>query len=179
MRALVGKHSGCPAVVLGGGPSLLVNLMDCPEKAVRVSANHHGCKLTRCDYLVTNYEHLIPEFACGVPIIGPCAGADYVFFGIESTSGMQAAKTAWLMGCAPIILMGMDCYQGDRDYWDDSAEALVTYGRKSPPYLLRKLSKQLAAWKEMTDRLEGIEVRVAGGPLLNVYKKYEAALGMG
>src|SRR5687767_7977679 len=143
---LAGFHAGIPAFVLGGGPSLTVEYAKCPANAVKVSANPHGSKLTICDWIVTNCDHsdmreILQPYR--TPTIGPYEGADYALdYPCLPNAGMQAAFVAWVMGCSPIILAGMDCYMTDTDHWEDEPGS-GKYGRFAPPYVPRKLDKQL------------------------------------
>ena len=46
------SHTGQPAAILGGGPSLPLDLKRIPAGALLFSVNNHALQLTRADYLV-------------------------------------------------------------------------------------------------------------------------------
>lgn len=171
---LAGKYAGRVAFVLGGGPSAPEQFKKCPEGALILSANHHGCLLTRCDYIVSQELSDVTHAMLrkyGVPIISPFAEADYLIEvpGLK-VSGMEATRTAVVLGCSPVILAGMDCYVGIVEHWH-RPDRTHTYGRNGdPPLPPRKLHKQLAAWST----LKGLgDIRVCGGPLTAVFPVWQ------
>lgn len=176
LNDLKGAHAGLPAFILGGGPSLPLEYVACPTNAIRLSANHHGAKFTRCDYIVTNCDHAIMRaiFApYGTVTIGPYEGADYRVTELLPNAGMQAAFAAWVMGCSPIILAGMDCYMTDTDHWHEPPGS-GNYGRFIPgPRKPRRLDKQLGAWLAVADLMPGAILVSAGGPLMKVFPSQE------
>jgi hypothetical protein len=122
VRDLVHAHVGRPAVCLGGGLSLPAQLEQCPPRgeAVYISANDHGARLTPCDYIVAHdkIEDRVRPF--GLPLISRQLWADYrVLDWPAANSGIIAAWAARLMGCAPIYIVGMDCFApGVQTYHD-------------------------------------------------------------
>lgn len=176
VEELIHAHAGRPAFVLGGGPSLPKDFKQCPKGAVLISGNYHGCIMTRCDYVVS-IEHMDETHAklreYETPIVSPHRDADYrIDYESVRTSGMEAARTAWILGCAPIVLGGMDLYQGAVEHFH-RPERKHTYGRDGPgPHQPRKLPKQLDAWRAMRDRLVGSMFRVVSGPLSEVFPRY-------
>ena len=166
LHDLSGAHKGRPAVVIGGGPSAPEQLKSCPADALYISANQHGCFLRRCDYVycADAVEERINLRESGVPIISPRPSADYQISEQRfSGSGAMAAYCAWLMGCAPILLVGMDCYQGGTYFHDASAESV---GKRIP------LHRHLARWAPLV-ALAGNNFRVFSGPLVGLFLLYE------
>lgn len=180
LTELVLRHVGQAAVVLGGGESLPEQMKRVPAGAVLLSANQHGCLLTKCDYMVVCDDKTRPTFKnlegklfalreLGVPVISPRRTmADYL---IErrlpvNNSGAVAAWAAWIMGCAPILLAGMDCYVG-ATYWHD-AKGRST-GRCVPQ------STHLTKWRMLELETPGAMLRTLGGPLATLFPSYDPA----
>lgn len=129
VRDLVGISHGVASVVMGGGSSRLAAMPQCPPHAIYISANDHGCRhflqhpdpARRISYVVAcdKIEQRVKHY--GLPIISRHMFADYrLLFMPAPSSGMSGAWLARLMGCAPIILTGMDLYVGPT-YADDAA----------------------------------------------------------
>ncbi len=124
-RALILKHPGARICVMGGAPSLGLQ-MGKVDADVFISVNGHGSGL-RHDYIVAmDEEHgtlKVPmrsflRSISGAPVIGPRAWNDYVLTTwpdcpkTSILSGMVAAWVAWVMGAKVVILAGMDGYGG-------------------------------------------------------------------
>lgn len=180
---LVHRHMGVPAIVIGGGPSapqqFAQALYDLPNGSVRLSANQHGCLLTRCDYAVSVDGHInevrfkrqdgteygIHDF--GVPIIGTKAWADYrIFNQVLPSSGVMAAWLAWIMGCAPIVLIGINLYEGETYFHDAKAEST---GHRLTP------EQHLERWAKLKLIAEGAAFRAMGGRLLELFPRFRRA----
>lgn len=164
-HALAQRHPGQPIAVLGGGVSLPRHVKALPDNCIRISVNEHGAKLTQCHYIVAldNIEAKLRPY--GVPIIGPKPWADYQFTAHPGygNSGMEAVWAAAQMGAHPIIVCGMDLYQGGT-YWHD--KAAESSGTQTPT------SKQVELWRRVR---VSAEVRVMGGPLTELWPKYRKA----
>lgn len=125
MSALKDKYAGRPAAVLGGGPSLPEDLRKVPSHAVLIAVNYHAFYHLPDgrvpDFMVYNdvpetnplqvkavREHLTVH-------VSPEPTSD-VLFDVDVWTGFFSSNTAaWFalwMGCDPVILCGMDCYQG-------------------------------------------------------------------
>lgn len=132
VRDLLYRYRGRPAVVLGGGPSLAaVDKAPPPTDAIYVSANDHGCRVAACHYVVGLDKIRARLEACHLPIIGRFGWADYrILESPAPSSGIAGAWIARLMGCGPIWLLGMDCYEGASYHHDPAAE---TNGKATPP----------------------------------------------
>lgn len=139
VRSLLLKHVGQAAVVMGGGPSLAKHIHEAPSDALYVAVNDHGLRLLkdRCATLAPRQAAYV--VACdkieerarfdigprdlpppardrapwGLPVVSRHVWADYRLpFMPAPNSGMSAAWLARFMGCAPIILTGMDLWSG-------------------------------------------------------------------
>jgi hypothetical protein len=171
---------GVPALVIGGGPSapqqFAEAMYDLPNGTIRLSANQHGCLLTRCDYIVAVDGHInaerfkrqdgseygIRDF--GVPIIAPKAWADYrIFNQVLPSSGVMAAWLAWIMGCAPIVLAGIDLYDGGTYFHDVKAEST---GHRLAA------DQHLERWAKLKLIAEGAAFRAMGGRLLELFPRF-------
>lgn len=164
LTKLVHAHWGRPAVVMGGGPTLPDDMAKCPQGALLISANEHGCKLTKCDYIVCCDEIEKKVRPYNTPIIGTKLWADYrVFEKVVPNSGALACMVAWVMGCAPIIIAGCTLYQG-ATYWH-------SHGATSTGQLLT-LDRHLARWSRLRDLFPNAMFRVTGGPLEALFPLY-------
>lgn len=158
-------HEGRPAVILGGGPSALDDLKKAPSDAVIFGINHHATQFIDCDYIVFNDQSmakLVKDFK-GIKLsihehlseydlrMGPKLG----------NSSSQACWAAWLMGCDPIILAGMDCYTGEKMYCHSYEE-----------YELPKiwpLQNHINSWKVTKDACPGVDFFAISGPLVHLF----------
>lgn len=134
---LTGRYRGRPAVIMGGAPSLPEALKHCPEDAVYISANQHGAMLRKVDYIfytdrvhqTTNAPMRLILKKYGAPLVGPQPDADYVMVSdIEANSGIRAILFAGLLGCDPIIVTGIEMYQG-QTYWHDPVGKSTGYDK--------------------------------------------------
>jgi hypothetical protein len=172
-------HAGRPALVIGGGESAPVQVARAPAGAVVLSANQHGALLTKCDYIVAcdnkpgrRYvapHGLVDLRGFGVPVISPRAEmADYRIFKVPvNSSGCMAAWAAWVMGCAPICLAGMDLYLGKATYFH-SPKAKST-GTHVPE------DTHAGRWRMLQAAIPGAMLRSLGGPLVGVLPAYDPA----
>lgn len=162
---LIHRHRGRPAVVMGGAPSLVQDMLAVPLDAIRLSANDHGAKLERVDYIVCsdNIEPRLRPFGC--PIVGPRHWCDYRVLGFHpSNSGALAVLVAWVLGCAPILVAGVSLYQGPT-YWHDPKA-------KSTGQQIT-LEMHLRRWTKLKQMPAGYVVRPMSGPLLSLFPPYD------
>ncbi len=108
----------------------------------------------------------------GVIRVSPEPTSDIVF-DVDVWTGFYSSNTAawfalWL-GCNPVILCGMDCYQGERKYFHP-------YDHSAPSFDY-PLEFHLRPWiEEGRARLPGWQrVKAASGPLVGVFGAYEGA----
>ena len=162
---LIDSGAGRMAIIVGGGPSAPSDLKKIPHagKALIISANSHAFKLKlKPDYIwCKDHIRIFPGYMergnkreymerelrpYGVPIVGPNFWCDYRAIDWPLTqfnSGQQALAFAMLLGCAPIVPIGMDCFTGDT-YFHDKEAANVSRGRK-PGYWVSRMQKLRAA----------------------------------
>lgn len=159
---LIGAHEGRPAIVICGGmsaPEQLKKLQKSLQDPVLISVNEHGCKLTDCHYSVSldNVEPKLRGF--DVTRLTPHRWADYKLTGHwnASNSGRTACWVAWKLGCTPIILVGVDCYQGGTYFWDRKAHSSGNF---------QKLEQHLKEWSVVPHRVPAEILTCAGGPLV-------------
>lgn len=173
------------AIIVGGGPSAPSDLKRIPgrEKALIISANHHAFKLRMTPDYIWCKDHLriAPGYLergrkreymerelrpYGVPLAGPNFWCDYRAIDWPITqfnSGQQALAFATLLGCAPIIPIGMDCFIGDT-YFHDKDAANISRGRKSG-YWDSRIRKLSAA-------LPGAPIRGVSGFVAKIFGEY-------
>lgn len=178
---------------MGGGPSLVKSERKIREPATWVSANDHGARLRPVDYCATvdtwhlskqwkdgeivdrkggdipveQRVHMRDWLDYGVPIISYRGWADHVT-GLEAAvfdSGMYSAYVAWLMGGAPVVIIGIDCYRGDV-YWHQRG---AHSGSLNKPEVYFQSRAALLAEVIGTER-----VRMIGdGPLAGHFPQYD------
>lgn len=171
---LAGAHFGRPAVVIGGGPSAPLHRNQWPSGAVLIGVNEHAMKMgVDAPYLVAldpiyheKLRPLLQDLANrGQPLpntLSPYGWATYQLGGgyKAANSGIAAAWCAHIMGCAPVILTGMDLYQTGTYFWD--------HGALSPGSTLG--AEWLAgSWRSMTfdKSAKGVALRVLGDGALS------------
>jgi len=173
---LINRHAGRTGVVCGGGPSLPEQLARCPEDAVYVSANQHGVMLRRCDYIMAvdaiedrvfarpdGSRFSLRDF--GIPIIAPRPAGDYwLFEQCAPSSGVMAAWILWAMGCAPILMAGIDCYRGPTYYHD-------AHARSSGKTI--SVENHLRRWASLMTLAPGGQFRSLGAPLSSIFPAYD------
>lgn len=176
MSEMKDRFASRPAAVLGGGPSLLGDMMiGLPAECLLIAVNYHAFQYCDPDFMVYNdHPGAGPELLEAVQNpravrVSPDPTSDIVF-DVDVWTGFYSSNTAtwfalWL-GCDPVILCGMDCYQGEAVYCHP-------HDRDEPCYHY-PLEHHLRPWKEEGRRLPGAErVRVVSGPLVEVFGRYE------
>lgn len=162
---LVHCHVGRPGVVLGGGPSMPAQIERCPQDAVWISANDHGAKFREVDYLCAidrGMEKPVRRF--GKPVLSIREWADYrILENPAPSSGILGAFSLWAMGCAPIVLLGMDCYQAGT--YAEDPEAFST-GRQHP------LHEHLGRWRRFLATYPGMFRTMGETALAEVVPEY-------
>lgn len=170
-------YTGRAAAVLGGGPSLVSDLKKLPEGCVLIAVNYHG--LYHCDHIDFMVYNDAPETN---PLqenavrehrtvhVSPEPSSDVLFDVDHVWTGHFSSNTAawfalWL-GCDPVILCGMDCYQGDVKHCYPS-----TY---DSPVFHFGLDHYTRPWiEEGLKVLPNVEhVKAMSGPLVDVFGKY-------
>lgn len=181
LAEFIHAHAGRPALVIGGGASAPANAVRAPADAIVFSANQHGCILRagKCDYIVACDEFgtrdqkrfdyggrkvTLRDF--GVPIVSPRRiDADIMMFKIPiHETGPTAGWVAWLMGCAPILLTGMDCYVGGTYFHNPKALSTGTHVPEST---------HVGRWHELKQKAPDGMFRILGcPPLKGVFPEY-------
>lgn len=128
VRPLIHSQIGRMAVIQGGGPSLDAGMARCPAGALYLSVNDHGCKYFlrqpthpagRADFVVACDKIEARVRLHGLPVFSRHMWANFrLLYMPAPSSGMAAAWVARMLGCAPILILGMDCYAGGT-YADD------------------------------------------------------------
>lgn len=170
--------SGKPAAILGGGPSLVEDLKRLPDGCVLISVNNHAFHHCQPDVLVYQ-DRLQASWASDVEeivktynglVVSPYEPSDIDlprgWWDAEQSYGLATWFAAW-MDCDPIILCGMDCYQGE-----------VKYCHPRPgfhhPIFDAPLDEHLKRWKDAFTKCPHSEkIRAASGPLMDVFGTFE------
>lgn len=172
LAELVHAHAGRAAVVIGGAMTAPAEFTKCPVDAVRIGTNMHGFKLgCRLDYVVAIDQHdhngddMVAQLVeRKVPVISFRRYATYRFFKEPvPNSGMIAAWAAWVMGCAPVIIIGVNFYKGGTYFHAPQAKSS---GTRIRPQM------QMQRWDAMAKQCPGHMFRVLGGPLLDLFPLY-------
>jgi hypothetical protein len=173
------KHKGQPAVILGGGPSLPEDLKRVPSEAVLFAVNDHAFHIgIRPDYMVTMddpsikpalYE-LATKPAGYLRVNELLQYTDIDMRGVDrpdARSGIFAAWLAIFLGCRPILLTGMDLYQGAVKYCHNRDEFM---GHK---YIFDEpMETHLRDWRKLQRYWGHQYIRAVSGPLVEIFGKY-------
>lgn len=126
MSSLLDKFAGRPAAVLGGGPSLPSDLERVPKDALLIAVNYHAFYYCEPRFMVYNdTPETNPLMVQAVREhraihVSPEPTSDVVFDIPDVWTGSFSSNTAtWFalfLGCKPVILCGMDCYQGTQKH---------------------------------------------------------------
>lgn len=163
----VHRHYGCAAVIVGGAPSRLTEISACPSDAIRFSVNEHGLlAYGTCDYTVAQDPIADSLKGRGPQLISTRrSSADILAFETRcANSAILACFAAWIMGCAPIVVIGVECYAG-RAYAHDPFAPSAGFRMKP--------EKHLERWRILLNLAPGAMVRPVGGPLTEIWPKYE------
>lgn len=166
---LIGCARGRPAVVIGGGPSApedLARLGSDEAGAIYVSSNDHGYRLRPCHFAcaVDDLEARLRTAPAVIVARKDWADVRPVNFP-RNNSGRLAAWLARLLGCAPIYLVGMDCYGGETYFHAPDA---VSCGSLQP------VRQHVAEWATFFRAWPG-DYRALSGPLSELVP-YRSAL---
>lgn len=184
------RHTGSPAIVIGGGPGALADLdilKKIPEfsRAAVISANGHGFKqdVFEVDYTVSvdwyfsntrtrMVDHLAEH---GKPCITRWSTASYRLpeWNMNADSGLTAMAVAYILGCGPIVPVGFDRYTGlKRYFWQKTPE--TGWDKRRPPTHINTQSNLRHAVRF----LDGADVRLLSrGPLLEYFQPLFGPLG--
>jgi hypothetical protein len=167
-----------PAAILGGGPSDRADFALLPENTILIAVNDHALHYCNPDYLVfmdiPNAQEL-PELAYAIEHfegikVSHLPLSDVDLHGIQHwDGGFTSTLATWFalyLGCDPVILCGMDCYQGE-----------VKYSHPRPdfyhPVFDFPLENHLRAWRLAFKHCPNPErIRAMSGPLVEVFGAY-------
>ncbi len=189
MSSLKDRYYDRPAAVLGGGPSLPADLEKLPRgcqpenmktgqhKPLLIAVNYHALYFCHPHWMVYNDgPDTDPELLKAVSQhkniirVSPDPSSD-VIFDVSVWTGFYSSNTAaWFalwMGCNPVILCGMDCYQGEVKYCHPYT--------KDQPSFHYPLDDHIRPWVEDgRNLLPHVErLKVMSGPLVNIFGRYE------
>jgi len=170
-------HDGVPAAILGGGPSLIEDMTRLPPRCIKIAVNYHALHhLPYVDYMVYNDEPKTNPLQAQAVFehrtihVSPEPTSD-VEFDVENVwTGFFSSNTAtwfglWL-GCDPVILCGMDCYQGAVKHCPPS-----TYHSPMFDYPLDFYTRPWA--EDCRNSVPNPErIRVMSGPLTSIFPPY-------
>jgi hypothetical protein len=170
-------YAGKPAAVLGGGPSLLTDMKLLPAGCLLFAVNYHAFYFCKPKFMVYNDD---PEtdgmLMHAVKTVGalkcsPDQKTTDVIFDVEVWTGSYSSNTAtWLalyMGCNPVILCGMDLYQGVKKYCHEFAKPSFIHDYPLEHHL-RPWVEEARASCPHPERIKAMS-----GPLVDVFGKYE------
>jgi hypothetical protein len=164
-----------PGAVLGGGPSLMKDLKRVPPGAVMISVNYHALQLVRAECLVfmddsRRYRAMLEATLNyrGIKVSPLREWTDVDLSGADWWHGNFSSHLAtWLacfLGCDPVLLCGMDCYQGER-----SADADPRDNAYNTP-----LVEHLKGWQEALQKCPNADrIKAVSGPLTQLFGKYQ------
>jgi hypothetical protein len=104
----------------------------------------------------------------GAPIVSRQHWADYRApqWPIQGNSGQMALGLGVLLGCAPVIAVGFDCYQNGTYFHDPDAKN-VSKGRLESHWQLK--------YKRLAEKLAGSSVRFVDRAFIRAFPKYDPA----
>ena len=170
---------GRPTAVLGGGPSLPGDLARLPRDTILISVNDHALGFCEPEYMVfmdIPNPQIVPELAVAVETFRgikvsqlplsdvDLSGSSYWDGGFSST---LATWFAIILGCDPVILCGMDCFQGDVKYCHPRPDHYH-------PSMDYPLEMHLAGWRPAFERCPHPErIKAMSGPLIQLFGAYQ------
>ena len=169
-----------PAAILGGGPSLPEDLKKLPAGTVLISVNDHA--FHHCEpHIMVFQDHLaaIPH-VCNVlenfdgTVVCPWTKISDIKLPVDWWDANQSSCLAtWFalwQGFSPVILCGMDLYQGDVKYCHPVKRDY------SHPIFHLPVEDHLNLWAGAFDHCPHPErIRVMSGPLTKLFTQYEVS----
>lgn len=166
------------AAVLGGGPSLPSDLKRLPTDCVLISVNDHALHHCKPDFLahMDNKFEKCPDLKAALDhfkgtVISPFANSQVTLpKGQWWDGGFTSTMATWFAlwsGFDPVILCGMDCYQGEVKYCHPKEYVYH-------PVFDAPLENHLRAWRLAFKHCPHPErIRAMSGPLVDVFGAYE------
>lgn len=176
MSSMRDKFIGRPAAVLGGGPSLPGDMERLPKNSLLIAVNYHAFYFCNPDFMVFNDQPDSDPLLLAavekhlVTLVSPKPSSD-IWFDVDVWTGFYSSNTAaWFalwMGCDPVLLCGMDCYQGDVKYCHP-------FDRDQPSFHY-PLDQHIRPWiEDGRNLLPNVRrLKAMSGPLVNVFGAYE------
>jgi hypothetical protein len=163
------------AAVLGGGPSLVDDLRRLPKGCVLISVNNHALHFCKPHFLVhLDNASQSPELGKALEtfkgiIVSPFSDSHVVLPKGWWDGGFSSTLATWFalwMGFNPVILCGMDCYQGPVKYCHPRPDFYH-------PVFDFPLENHLRAWRLAFKHCPHPErIRAMSGPLVKVFGAY-------
>ena len=172
-------HLNQTALILGGGPSLVPDIQRAPPNALKIAVNDHAFHVgIKPDYMVfMDDPHIKPELLRivnefsseqkGLRVTEDLAFTDIDLRGVvrpDARSGIWAAWFAMYLGCAPIILCGMDLYTTGKVYCHNKDEFMGHKAIYDEP-----LEKLLKDWQILKKYNGHKNIRAMSGPLTEIF----------
>jgi hypothetical protein len=168
-------YKGKSAAVLGGGPSLPGDMRRLPDDCLLIAVNYHALLLCQPHFMVYNdhpeHDPLLAEAIenNGQVVKVSNEPSSDIIFDVPVWIGFYSSNTAaWFalwMGCDPVILCGMDLYQGEKKYFHTYIDQ---------PHFHYPLEHHINPWVEdAKNLLPGWErMKVMSGPLVGIFGQY-------
>lgn len=177
LSALRDAYSGRAAAVLGGGPSLPEDMKRLPKDCLLIAVNYHAFYYCEPDFMVyndtpeTNPLQVKAVKEHRALHVSPGPTSDVLFDVPAVWTGFFSSNTAsWFalwIGCGPVVLCGMDCYQGESKHCPPSAYDSPTFHYPLDFYL--------RPWRE--DCRNSVphpeRLRAVSGPLVDLFGAYQ------
>lgn len=178
LSAMKDFYAGVPAAILGGGPSLPEDIKRLPKDCLMIAVNYHAfyhCEFV--DFMVYNdvpstnplMEKAVAEHRA--VHVSPEPTSDILFDVPNVWTGHFSSNTAtWFalwMGCDPVILCGMDCYQGAVKHCAPSDYHSAMFDMPLDFYT-RPWSEDCKNSVPHPER-----IRAMSGPLAEIFESYE------
>jgi hypothetical protein len=176
LRAIKNGFFNWPIAVLGGGPSLPSDLLVIPEKSIKISVNHHATKITDCNYMVFLDDPYI--FQDMMPAVHQYAGRRFSRMDKYSdferdcriwSEGNSSTLACWFachLGGNPVLLCGMDCYQGEAYFYERT-------GHDASKELRKDVQHHIRPWLNAKIGCSNPEnIKAVSGPLITLFGGY-------
>lgn len=166
------------AAILGGGPSLPSDIAKLPKGCVLIAVNNHALHHCKPQYLVhmDNDFEKAHELGEALKIFEGTVVSPFENSGVKLPKGewwdggFSSTLATWFAlwrGWEPVILCGMDCYQGDVKYCHPRPDFYH-------PCFDDPLENHLRAWRLALKKCPNPErIKAMSGPLVEVFGKYE------
>lgn len=172
-----------PAAILGGGPSLPADLARLPKETVLIAVNNHAFyPVQYCEphYMVYMDDlRKVPDLGAALQefrgtVVCPFPESNVILpKGEYYDGGFTSALATWFAlwnEFNPVILCGMDCYQGEPKYCHPRPGF-------HHPVMDSPLENHLRAWRLVGKHCPHPErIRAMSGPLLDVFGAYDGKI---